>query len=1412
MKHRAHHSIAAVAFAVALTAAGTASAATLTGDYGGSDLTVAPGDVLDGAITNVGTFTIPAGVVATVGPSGFASVDAQTIRVDGEIDAVGKGSAGGTSSSQSSGTPGNGTGGGAGGIAQQCAHPTGGGGGGYGAEGGAGRNSLNAVFAPGGIAYGDLSDFTDLQQGSGGGGGGSFQCSLVAIGGAGGAGGGAVELRGDTIEIAGDIRVDGDRGRDANSSNLSAGPAGGGGGSAGTIIVVGVDVTLSGTLSARGGDGGDIVADPAQTFAGGGGGGAGGRVKVQWRDSLNDTSTIDVAGGLAGLSGILGGPTVSDDGTNGTSHVTQQNFPPVAQNVSVTTDEGVDAAVVLAATDPNGDTLTYSVGTPTNGTLSGTAPNLVYTPDAQFSGVDTFTFSATDPGGLTSNTATVTVTVLPVNDPPSTNDVAFTTPEDTPYDFVVTGSDPDGDPLTFTPGTPANGTVMSTGNGTFRYTPNPNYFGTDTFDVTVSDGAATAVATVDVVITPVNDPPTAQNLVVTTPEETPVGFTVVASDVDGDPLSFTPGSPPTGSLAGTGPTFTFTPAANTSGDVVFDVVVSDGSLTATAQITIEVTEVNDPPTLADISLTVDEDDSTTHILMGSDPEGDTLSYTAGAPQNGTAAVSGNVLTYTPDANFNGSDTFTVTVSDGTDSATATVAVTVVPVNDAPVAQDLLVQTPEETPIDFTIVASDVDGDPLTFTASAPPSGMLTGAGPTYTYTPATNTSGDVTFEVVVSDGTLSATAQVTIEIDAVNDPPSLSDITLNVDEDDSVSRVLQGTDPENDVLTYTAGSPQNGTASVVGDVLTYTPAPDFNGTDSFQVTVSDGTDSSVARVAVTVRPVNDPPVADDLNVATAEDIDATIVLTGSDIDGDPLTFSVDMPAAGSVSLSGNTAVFTPPADQNGIFTFTYRANDGTVDSAPATVTIDVGPENDPPAWVAPTPDDLAVFMVDEGATVSFVLAADEPDGELVTYDVAPLPAGASFDAVAGTFSWTPEWTDEGDTAYTLSATDGSSTIVRTITISVSVPDTDGDGVPDTREVELGLDPTRPDSDDDTIGDLFEVVDPLAPVDSDGDGIIDALDDDSDDDGLLDRDEAGDDDLTTDPFDRDGDGIPDFLDLDSDADTIDDAVDNCPSVPNADQSDMDRDGVGDLCDTDSDGDGLADPLELSFGFDPGDPDTDGDTIDDFTEFGFGLSPNDSDGDGIFDGLDTDSDDDGFSDAEEAGDDQLFTAPIDTDFDGLADFRDPDSDDDLVDDAIDNCRLVFNTDQTDTDGNGEGDACDGDSDGDGVPDEADNCPVVANPDQADQDNDGVGDACDPVDPVDPVLDVPGLAPIPTGDVVGDTSGEPLPLAPVDDPNDDMNRFANSYFGGAGGCSSTESTPGASLFLFLVAFVALLKRRRE
>jgi gliding motility-associated-like protein len=172
---------------------------------------------------------------------------------------------------------------------------------------------------------------------------------------------------------------------------------------------------------------------------------------------------------------------------------------------------------------------------------------------------------------------------------------------------------------------------------------------------------------------------------------------------------------------------------------------------------------------------------------------------------------------------------------------------------------------------------------------------------------------------------------------------------VNTPEDTPIDITLSGSDADGDALTYTlVGMPAHGSVTLVDNVVTYAPDIDFFGEDTFTFTVSDGEfTSEAATVAITVIPVNDAPVADDQQVSTPEETPVDITLTGSDIEDDALTFALlELPAHGTVNLSGNVVTYTPDENYFGADLFTFTVSDGELTSDEGIVSIDVVEEED----------------------------------------------------------------------------------------------------------------------------------------------------------------------------------------------------------------------------------------------------------------------------------------------------------------------------------------------------------------------------------------------------------------------------------------------------------------------------------
>ena len=735
------------------------------------------------------------------------------------------------------------------------------------------------------------------------------------------------------------------------------------------------------------------------------------------------------------------------------------NHAPTAVDDSDSTYQDTDVTIDVLAndSDPDGNPLTVeSVTDPPNGTAVNNGSDVTYTPDAGYTGTDQFDYVVSDgQGGL--DTATVTVTVLQPNQAPTAVNDAATTDEDTQtnIDVLANDSDPEGDALTITSvSDPPNGTA-STDGSTVTYTPDTNFNGADSLTYIISDGnGGSDTAQVNITVNPVNDAPVAVNDTTDTQEDTPVNISVLAndSDVDGDALSVTGTSQGThGSVSTDGTTVTYTPDADYNGSDSFDYYISDGNGGKdTATVTVNISAVNDAPVAVNDTVATDEDTAIEISVLNndSDVDGDALSVSSVTQgTNGSVSTNGTTVTYTPDANYNGSDNFDYVVSDGNGGTdTATVFVTVNAVNDAPTAVDDTSATDEETSVSINVIGndSDVDGDAVSVSAVfTPASGSAVDNGDgTVTYTPNQDFFGADSFQYSISDGNGGLdTAMVRVTVNNINDRPTAvnDDATTNEDTQVTINVLANDSDVDGDALTVSdVTQPANGTVTNNGSDVTYTPNSGYNGSDTFDYVASDGNGGlDTATVTVTVNSVNDRPVAVDDNATTDEDTQVTIdvLANDSDPDGDALTVSdVTQGTHGSVTINiDSTVTYTPDANYNGSDSFTYVASDGNGGTDTATVTVTINAVNDRPVAVNDTTN-----TDEETAVVINVLANDsDVDGDALSVSSVTSPANGSVVNNGTNVTYTPNTNFTGTDTFDYVASDGNGGL-DTATVVVTV--------------------------------------------------------------------------------------------------------------------------------------------------------------------------------------------------------------------------------------------------------------------------------------------------------------------------------------------------------------------------------------
>ncbi|EME0095732.1 tandem-95 repeat protein, partial [Vibrio parahaemolyticus] len=620
------------------------------------------------------------------------------------------------------------------------------------------------------------------------------------------------------------------------------------------------------------------------------------------------------------------------------------------------------------------------------------------TPTADWNGKETITFTAKDPSGESVN-QTVDFTVAPVVDIEADSaDVV----EDTPTIINVLGND------TFestdkvvsldAENGPKNGTVIVNNDGTVTYTPDDNYVGEDTFTYIVTSGGVSESTTVEVNVTPVNDAPVAKDDIATTQEDTVVTIDVLPndSDVDGDKLSIQSASVPEaqGKVEIVDGKLVFTPAENFNGDAEITYTVTDGSLTDQATVKVTVNAVNDTPVvesnIADQTLAEDFTPYSIDLNTAfSDVDGE-LTFSVSGNSNIQVAIVNGIATFTPTADWNGSETLTFTATDPSgESISQTVNFTVVPVADIVADKATVV---EDTPTiikvlgndtfegDGKVVSLDTNNGPANGTVSVNPDGSVT-------YTPNDNYVGKDTFTYVVTSGGVSESTAVEVNVTPVNDAPVAKDDTAITDEDTPVTiDVLPNdTDADGDKLSVESASvpKEQGTVEVVNGKLVFTPAENFNGHAEITYTVTDGQLTDEAKVTVTVNPVNDAPtIKVDAVESITEDavstdtVVATLTVRDTDTPEDQLTVSLENNSNGYFVLVGDEVKLT----QAGV----DAVNNDELDLKDLTISASVSDGVNP---TASDSDSLVVNRVNDEPTVENAIADQELSEDFATYTI-----------------------------------------------------------------------------------------------------------------------------------------------------------------------------------------------------------------------------------------------------------------------------------------------------------------------------------------------------------------------------------------------------------------------------------------
>ncbi|MFW9737141.1 tandem-95 repeat protein [Vibrio parahaemolyticus] len=751
--------------------------------------------------------------------------------------------------------------------------------------------------------------------------------------------------------------------------------------------------------------------------------------------------------------------------------VTPENDAPVAKDDTTITDEDTPVTIDVLPndTDVDGDKLSIeSASVPKEqGTVEVVNGKLVFTPAENFNGDAEITYTVTD--GQLTDEAKVTVTVNPVNDAPiiKVDAVESITEDAVNTDTVVAtltvrDTDTSEDQLTVSLENNSNGYFVLVGDEVKLTQAGVDAVNNDelnlkdlTISASVSDGVnPTANDSDSLIVNRVNDAPTVENAIADQElSEDFATYTIDLNDAfkDSDSaLNFSVSGNSNVLVSIENGIATISPTADWNGSETLTFTATDPSGESISQ-RVDFTVASVADIVAD-KATVVEDTPTIIKVLGNDTfEGDDKVVsldTNNDPANGTVSVNPDgSVTYTPNDNYHGTDSFTYIVTSGGVSESTTVSVDVTPVNDAPVAKDDTAITDEDTPVTIDVLPNDtdIDGDKLSIQSASVPEtqGKVEIVDGKLVFTPAENFHGDAEITYTITDGALTDQATVNVTVNAVNDTPvvesSIADQTLAEDFTPytiDLNTAFSDVDNVDGELTFSVSGNSNIQVAIVNGIATFTPTADWNGSEALTFTATDPSGESVSQtVNFTVAPVADI-VADSARVV--EDTPTIIKVLGNDtFEGDDKVVSLDTnngPANGTVSVNPDGSVtYTPNDNYHGADSFTYIVTSGGV-SESTTVNVDVTPVNDAPV----AKDDIATTQEDTAVTIDVLPNDTDIDGDTLRIDSASVPSDqGTVEIVDGKLVFTPAENFNGDTEITYTVTDGELTDEAKVSVTVN---------------------------------------------------------------------------------------------------------------------------------------------------------------------------------------------------------------------------------------------------------------------------------------------------------------------------------------------------------------------------------------
>ena len=803
------------------------------------------------------------------------------------------------------------------------------------------------------------------------------------------------------------------------------------------------------------------------------------------------------------------------------------------------TGSGVDIGSAVSATDADGNTLSYSLGgtDASSFSIDSTTGQLRTTASLDYETQSTYTVTLTVSDGSLTDSITVTINITDVDETPSNNSPVFDEGSSTSRTVVentgsgvdigtaVSATDTDGNTLSYSlGGTDASSFSIDSTTGQLRTTASPDYETQSTYTVTltVSDGSLTDSITVTINITDVDETPsnnspvfdegssTSRTVVENTGSGVDIGTAVSATDTDGNTLSYSLGGTDASSFSIDSTTGQLRTTASldyeTQSTYTVTLTVSDGSLTDSITVTINITDVDETP--SNNSPVFDEGSSTSRTVVentgsgvdigsavsAADADGNTLSYSLGGTDVSSFSIdstSGQLRT-SSSLNYETKTTYSVTVtaSDGSLTDSITVTINVTDTNDAPIfiagtstTRSIAENTNAGVNIGSAISATDDEADTLTYSIGGTDAAAFTLISTSgQLQTSATldyETKTSYTVTVSVSDGNGgSDSINVAINITDVdeNRAPVFTEgtsatrsIAENAPTDTNIGSAISATDPDDNTLAYTLSGTDAASFSIdtaTGQLKT-SAALDFETKTIYTVTitVTDGSLTDTITVTINVTdldetPSNSPPVFTEGNTATrsvaentASNTNIGTPVAATDVDNNTLAYLLSGADAAAFSIDSGTGQLKTSAALNyevkSSYSVTITVSDGTFTDT-ITVTINVTDANDAPIFTdgTTTTRSVAENTVASQNIGTAVAATDVDSGNTLTYTLGGTDASSfSINSATGQLRTSASLDYETKNAYSVTVTVSDGSLTDTINVTISVTDVDENRAP-----------------------------------------------------------------------------------------------------------------------------------------------------------------------------------------------------------------------------------------------------------------------------------------------------------------------------------------------------------------------------